>query len=193
LQRSQYQDLSQFRLPDGSRGRSAWFVQFWWVFDALFVRSTPQAFYSWRRFALRLFGAKIGSKVLIRPGVRIIYPWKVTIGDHSWIGDNVTLYSIDEITIGEHCVVSQEAYLCAGTHDCRDISFPLLASPIKVESECWIAVRAFIGPGVSIGRGAVIGACTVVLSDVPTATIVTGSPARQVGIRSTDSRSSRVG
>jgi putative colanic acid biosynthesis acetyltransferase WcaF len=92
---------------------------------------------------------------------------------------------VDEITIGEHCVVSQEAYLCAGTHDYRDISFPLLASPIKVESECWIAARAFVGPGVSIGRGAVIGACTVVLSDVPTATIVAGSPAHKVGIRAT--------
>ena len=185
MQRSRFQDLSQFRLPKKSRGRSAWFIQFWWLFDALFVRPTPQMFFFWRRFALRLFGAKIGYNVLIRPGVRITYPWKVVIGDHSWIGDNVTLYSVAEITIGEHCVVSQEAYLCAGTHDYCDISFPLLASPIKVESECWIAARAFVGPGVSIGRGAVIGACTVVLSDVPTATIVAGSPAHKVGIRAT--------
>ena len=140
-------------------------------------------FYSWRRFALRLFGAKVGRNVLIRPGVRVTFPWKVVIGDYCWIGDNATLYSVDKITIGEHSVVSQEAYLCAGTHDHCDISFPLVASPITVESECWIAARAFVGPGIRIGRGAVVGACSVILSDVPSATIVVGAPARTVGTR----------
>jgi putative colanic acid biosynthesis acetyltransferase WcaF len=183
VQRNQFQDLSRFRPPGGFRGRSAWFVQLWWLFDALLVRPTPQTLYSWRRFALRLFGAKIGRNVLIRPGVRVTFPWKVVIGDHSWIGDNVTLYSIATITIGEHSVVSQEAYLCTGTHDHSDISFPLVASPITVEPECWIAARAFVGPGVRIGRGAVVGACSVLLSDVPPATIVTGFPARTLGIR----------
>src|SRR6266511_487103 len=97
LQRNQFQDLSRFRLPKGSRRRSAWFVQLWWLFDALFVRSTPQVLYSWRRFVLRLFGAKIGRNVLIRPGARVTFPWKVVIGDHCWIGDNATLYSVAEI------------------------------------------------------------------------------------------------
>ena len=143
----------------------------------------PQAFYPWRRFVLRLFGAKIGYKVLIRPGVRVTFPWKVAIGDYCWIGDNATLYSIAPVTIGEHSVISQEAYLCTGTHDHRKVSFPLVASPITVEPECWISARAFIGPGVRIERGAVVGACSVVLSDVPTATIVAGVPARTVGLR----------
>lgn len=183
MQPNKFQDLSRFRLPKGSRGRPAWFVQLWWIFDALFVRSTPQALYSWRRFAWLLFGAKVGRRVLIRPGVRVTFPWKVVIGDHCWIGDNATLYNIDAITIGEHCVVSQEAYLCAGTHDHCDISFPLIAAPVTVEPECWIAARAFIGPGVRIARGAVVGACSVVLSDVASGTIVAGVPARAVGIR----------
>src|SRR5258707_536029 len=135
LRESQFQDLTRFRPPEGYRGRAAWFVQFWWLFDALFVRSSPQVLYSWRRFALRIFGAKIGRNVLIRPGVRVTFPWKVEIGDRCWIGDNATLNSIAEITIGEHSVISQEAYLCTGTHDHSDISFSLVASPIVVEPE----------------------------------------------------------
>jgi putative colanic acid biosynthesis acetyltransferase WcaF len=183
LQENKFQDLSKFRLPEGCRGRPAWFVQLWWIFDTLFVRPTPQFFYSWRRFVLRLFGAKVGHNVLIRPRVRITYPWKVEIGDHCWIGDNAMLYSIAKITIGQHSVISQNAYLCAGTHDHRDISFPLVASPITIESECWIAAGAFIGPGVVVGHGAVVGACSVVLSNVEPAAIVAGVPARNVGIR----------
>jgi putative colanic acid biosynthesis acetyltransferase WcaF len=180
---NQFQDLSRFQLPEASRGRPAWFVQLWWLFDAIFVRSTPQVLYSWRRFALRLFGARVGSKVLIRPGVRVTFPWNVVIGDHCWIGDNATLYSVAKIAIGEHSVVSQDAYLCAGTHDHGDVSFPLIASPITIEPECWIAARAFVGPGVRIGHGAVVGCCSVVLSNVPPATIVAGIPAHTVGLR----------
>ena len=180
-----FQDLSQFRSSKGGRGRPAWFVQLWWLFDAVLVRPTPQVLYSWRRFALRLFGANIGRKVLIRPGVRVTYPWNVTIGDYSWIGDNATLYSIDKIIIGEHSVVSQEAYLCTGTHDHRSMAFPLVAAPITVESECWIAARAFIGPGINIGRGAVVGACSVLFSDVPSGAVAAGAPARVVGMRET--------
>src|ERR1700730_16962870 len=179
----QFQDLTRFRPPGGYRGRPAWFVQLWWCFDALFVRPSPQVFYSWRRFALRMFGAKIGRNVLIRPGGRVIFPWKLEIRDHCGVGDDATLYNIAEITIGENSVVSQDAYLCTGTHDHCDASFPLVASPITVESECWIAARAFIGPGVRIGRGAVVGACSVLLSDVQPGTIVAGVPAHVVGTR----------
>jgi putative colanic acid biosynthesis acetyltransferase WcaF len=149
------------------------------------VRPTPQVLYSWRRFALRLFGAKVGRNVLIRPGVRVTFPWNVVIGDHCWIGDNATLYSVGTITIGEHSVVSQDAYVCSGTHDYSDISFPLVVSPITVEPECWIAARAFVGPGVRMGRGAVVGACSVLLSDVAPGMIVAGVPARIVGTRKT--------
>src|SRR5260370_15395470 len=117
---SRFQDLSKFRMADGIRGRPAWFIQLWFIFDTIFVRPTPQVLYCWRRFAWRLFGAKVGRKVLIRPGVRVIFPWKVTIGDYCWIGDNATLYSVAQITIGAHSVISQEAYLCAGAHDYCD-------------------------------------------------------------------------
>jgi putative colanic acid biosynthesis acetyltransferase WcaF len=183
LQTNEFQDLSRFRIPEGARGRPAWFVQLWWVFEAIFVRPTPQALFTWRRFALQLFGAKIGVNVHIRPGVRITYPWNVMIGDYCWIGDNATLYSIGRITIGAHSVISQDAYLCAATHDHSDISFPLVVSPIVIEPECWIAARAFVGPGVRMCHGAVAGAGSVVLSDVAPGAIVAGVPARFVKTR----------
>ena len=179
----QFQDIASFKRPDERRGRSAWFVQFWWIFEALLVRPTPQVLYAWRRFAWRLFGARVGRNVLIRPGVHVTFPWNVEIGDYCWIGDNVTLYSIAQITIAEHSVVSQEAYLCTASHDHLDPSFPLITSPITLESECWIAARVFVGPGVRIGRGAVVGACSLIVSDAPPATIMAGIPARKIGER----------
>lgn len=183
LTANEFQDLTLFEPAPGARGRPAWFVQLWWMVDALLVRPTPQALFAWRRFVLRRFGAQIGSNVKIRPGVRVTYPWKLKVGDNCWIGDDATLYTIDEISLGDHVVISQGAYLCAGTHDARDISFPVVAGSISIGSETWIATRAFIGPGIRVGRGAVVGACSVVQSDVPPATIYAGFPARAVRTR----------
>ncbi len=132
---------------------------------------------------LRLFGAKIGKDVRIRPSVRITYPWKVEIGDHSWVGDNVELYSLGPIRIGSNAVVSQGSYLCGGTHDYRDPLFSISASPVIVEDEAWVAAQAFIAPGITIGRGAVVGARSLVLSDVPPGMIASGHPARVKGPR----------
>ena len=140
-------------------------------------RSTCSLGGGWR---LILFGAKIGKHVLIRPGVSVTYPWNLTIGDYVWIGDNVILYSVAEISIGSHSVISQEAYLCAGTHDYRDVSFPFVSAPIQVADECWIAARVFIGPGVKIGHAAVIGAGSIVMKDVDPLAIMVGNPAKFV-------------
>ena len=177
------QDLARSRVPPGFRGRSAVFVQFWWICQTLLIHASPQAFYGWRRAILRLFGAKIGFGVLIRPSVVITYPWKVAIGDHSWIGDNAELYSLGPITIEDNVVVSQGSYLCAATHDFEDDTFPLVAGPIVVEREAWIAAQCFIAPGVTIGAGSVAGARSVVLEDVPPGVIVAGHPAKIIGTR----------
>ena len=142
--------------------------------------------FGWRRLALILFGAKIGKHVLIRPGVRVTYPWNLTIGDYVWIGDDAILYSVAEISIGSHSVVSQEAYLCAGTHDYRDVSFSFVSAPISIASECWIGARAFIGPGVEVGHAAVIGAGSIVMKSVDAETIVAGNPAKVVGRRTAE-------
>ncbi len=94
--------LNKFSIPVGFRGKSALCVQLWWCVQATLFALSPQFMYRWRAFLLRLFGAKVGQGVIIRPSVRITYPWKVAIGDYSWIGDDVVLYSLGEISIGSN-------------------------------------------------------------------------------------------
>jgi putative colanic acid biosynthesis acetyltransferase WcaF len=170
------QDLSVFKLPLGFRGRPAWFVQIWWIAQALLFHLSPQALYGWRRLLLRLFGASIGKDVMIRPSVEVTYPWKLSIGDHSWIGDRVTLYTLGNISIGENAVVSQHSYLCTGSHDYTHSTFDIYAVPIHIGDESWLAANVFVGPGVTVGDGAVVGACSVVLKDVPTGMVCIGNP-----------------
>ena len=129
---------------------------------------------------LRLFGAKVGKNVLIRPTVRITYPWKVAIGEYSWIGDHAELYSLGRIDIGSNVVISQNSYLCAATHNYKNINFEIVEEPITIEEQVWIAADVFVAPGVRIGRGAVIGARSSVFEDMPEGMICLGSPARAV-------------
>jgi len=175
-----WQDLSTFKLPPGFRGRSAVMVQLWWIVQATLFRWSPQGFYGWRRFLLRLFSAKVGKSVIIRPSVGITYPWKVTIGDYSWIGDDVVLYSLGEIDIGANAVISQRSYLCAGGHDFKKVTFDICAKSIHVGDEAWVATDVFIAPGVQIGKGAVVGARSSVFSDMPDGMVCMGSPAKPV-------------
>jgi putative colanic acid biosynthesis acetyltransferase WcaF len=175
-----YQDLARFRTPAGFRGRSAVFVQLWWLVDALLFRPSPQILFGWRRWLLRLFGAEIGRGVLIRPSVRITYPWKVAIGDYAWVGDDAILYSLADIRIGAHTVVSQLSHLCTGSHAIESASFAITAAPITIGSQCWIASDVFVAPGITIGDGAVVGARSTVFHDLPPAMICTGTPARSV-------------
>jgi putative colanic acid biosynthesis acetyltransferase WcaF len=177
------QDLSLFRLERNFRGRSAIFVQLWWIVQSTLFGCSPQFMYGWRRALLRLFGAHIGANVLIRPSVRVTYPWKLRVGDHSWIGDNVELYTLGAITIGNHAVVSQGSYLCTGTHDYRDPAFKIEARPIVVEDEAWVAAQVFVAPGVHVGRRAVIGARSLVLADIPDDAVAMGHPAQVRGTR----------
>src|SRR5690349_13552741 len=107
MQHSPLQDLAQFRLPAAFRGRPGWFVQLWWIVQATLFGCSPQFMFGWRRMLLRLFGARVGDGVLVRPSARITYPWKVRIGAHSWIGDNAVLYSLGEIEVGTNAVISQ--------------------------------------------------------------------------------------
>lgn len=174
------QRLDQFTLPKNFRGRSALVVQLWWFVHVVLFKSSPQMMYGWRRFLLRLFGAKIGKNVIIRPSVTVTYPWKVSIGDDSWIGDDVVLYSLGEIEIGANAVVSQKSYLCAGSHDYTDETFPIWSKKIIIESECWLATDVYVAPGVTIGRGTVVGARSSVFKDLPAGKVCMGTPAKVV-------------
>ena len=119
-------DLRKYDQSDFDRGRAGWYVFLWWFVQAVTFPLTLHNMSGIRCAILRLFGADIGKGVLIRPTARFTYPWKVTIGDYSWIGDDVVLYSLDEIHIGSHCVVSQKSYICTGSHVIKDPAFGLL-------------------------------------------------------------------
>lgn len=175
-----HQNISLFKLPPGFRGRPGWYVQLWWLVQATLFRASPQFAYGFRAFLLRLFGAKIGIKTVIRPSATITYPWKVSIGDYSWIGDDVVLYSLGEITIGNHAVVSQRSYICAADHDLKQVDFPIRAFPVYIEDQAWLATDVYIAPGITIGKGAVIGARSSVFKDMPAGMVCMGSPCRAV-------------
>ena len=174
------QELNTFKQPQNFRGKAGWFVQLWWIIEALFFRTSPQFMFAWRRFLLRSFGAKIGKKVLIRSSVRTQYPWKVSIGNFSWIGDDVVLYSLGIIDIGNNVVISQKSYLCTGTHDYKQNDFPIYCMPIIIEDECWLATDVYVAPGVTIGQKTVVGARSSVFKSLPSNKVCIGSPAKPV-------------
>ena len=170
------QDLSRFSMPPGFRGRSEVAVQLWWLVQATVFHWSPQFSYGFRRWLLRCFGAKVGRGVVIRPTVTITYPWKVSLGDYAWVGDDVVLYSLGEIEIGAHSVVSQSSYLCAADHDYTQPDFPIRARKITIGPEAWVAADVFVAPGVTIGQGAVIGARSSVFKDMPVGMVCFGYP-----------------
>jgi putative colanic acid biosynthesis acetyltransferase WcaF len=178
-----YQQLDQFEVPPNFRGRSKVYVQLWWLVQSTLFAMSPQAMYGWRASLLRLFGASIGKRTVIRASVKIPYPWKLKIGDYCHIGDEVNLYTYGEIEIGDCAVVSQRSYICTGYHDYTSPAFDLIAKKIVIESEVWVATDVFVAPGVTIGHGAVVGARSSVFHDVPPGSISVGTPARVVGQR----------
>jgi putative colanic acid biosynthesis acetyltransferase WcaF len=177
---SNFQDLSKFILPKQFRGKPGWFVQLWWLVQAIFCNHSPQVIFGWRRFWYRLFGAKIGKGVLIRPSVKCVYPWKLSIGDHSWVGDDVSLYTLGEIEIGSDTVISQKCYLSTGSHDYTSPTFDIFAKKITIGNGVWLASDVFVAPGVTIGDGTVVGARSTVLHDLPGGMICYGNPAKLI-------------
>ena len=174
------QDLNTYKTPEGFRGRSAVTVQLWWLVQATLFALSPQFFYGWRRFLARSFGAKIGKNVLLRPSVKMTYPWKISIGDNSWIGDDVVLYSLGEIEIGSNTVISQRSYICTGSHNYTNSTFPIYSKKNKIGNQCWIATDVFVSPGVTIDDGAVVGARSTVTKNIEAYTINIGSPSKKV-------------
>ena len=172
------QNLSKYKTPKNFRGKSKITVQLWWLVYTILFRPSPQLMYGWRRFLLRCFGAKVGKKVILRPTTQITYPWKISIGDYSWIGDDVVLYSLGEIEIGKNVVISQKSYLCTGSHNYLKSDFPIFAKKITIEDEVWLATDVFIAPGITIGKATVVGARSSVYKDLPGNKICIGNPAQ---------------
>jgi len=160
-----------------------------WSLGRLVFRLSPRPCFGWRRFVLRCFGAKIGAHVNTYPTTRIYFPWNLTIGAWSALGEEVFVYNLGSVKVGEKVTISHRAQLCAGTHDYTQPTLPLLKPPISIQSQAWICADAFIGPAVTVGEGAIVGACSVVMKNVEAWTIVAGNPARPVKKRELKSMS----
>ena len=149
-----------------------------WGLGQLLFRFSPRPFFAWRRFILRLFGAKIGKAVNFYSSTRIYFPWNLTIGAWSAVGEDALIYNLGPVVIGEKVTISQRVHVCAGTHDYTKPDMPLVKTQITIGSQSWICADAFIGPGVNIGEAAIVGARSVVVKDVPAWHIVGGNPAK---------------
>ncbi|MEO8617120.1 MAG: putative colanic acid biosynthesis acetyltransferase [Luteolibacter sp.] len=154
-----------------------------WTLCAPFFRYSPRLLWGWRRYLLRMFGAKVGCHVHIHPSARIFIPWNLTIGDWSSVGFDALLYNLGPLLIGEKVTISQRAHLCGGSHDFRDPAMTLLKLPVTIGDRAWICADAFIGPGVNVGQEAVVAARAVVVKDVEPRTVVGGNPAKVISTR----------
>lgn len=150
----------------------------WRTVWLLAYRPSPKIFHGWRRFLLRLFGAKIATDAHPYPSVKIWAPWNLEMGPLSCLGPDVDCYCVDRVVIGARATVSQYSFICTATHDYHDPLMPLVTAPIVIGERAWVAADAFIGPGVTIGDGAVVGARSSVYRNVEAQTVVVGNPAR---------------
>ena len=162
----------------GMRGRAA--RQIWNLAWIVLFRPTPRPCHAWRRFLLRCFGATVGPRAHIYAGARIWAPWNLVVGADACIADGAEVYNPCLITLGERAVVSQGAYLCGASHDYTQWAFPLLAASITVGPHAWVAARAIVHMGVTIGEGAVIGAGSVVTRSMPAWTVCAGVPCHPI-------------
>lgn len=155
-----------------------------WHLVWLFLMSwTPKCLNRWRVFLFRCFGAKIHGRPFVFPSARVHVPWNVEFYRSACLGPNCTVYSLGRVILRERCVISQEAYLCGGSHDFDSRRNPLLVGDIDIGQDVFIGARAFVLPGVTIGDEAVVGAMSVVAKDVAPRQIVAGNPARVIGQR----------
>jgi putative colanic acid biosynthesis acetyltransferase WcaF len=159
---------------------------FWNLSWMLLASWTPPQLRTWRRYLLQMFGARIARTANVYGSAKIWYPANLEMGDYACLGPRSIAYSMAKITLEPYALVSQGAHLCAGTHDVEDVHFQLRARPIHIGRRAWIAAEAFVGPGVTIGEGAVLGARACAMRDIADWAICTGNPAtkiRERGVR----------
>ncbi len=174
--------LDRFDKRGFDRGRPAWVEALWLVVQGLFFSSwVPGSAH--RAWLLRRFGAAVGHGVVIKPGVRVKFPWRLMIGDHVWIGEDAWIDNLATVTIRDHCCISQGAYLCTGSHDWASPTFDLITKPIEVHEHAWLGAQSVVAPGVVVNEGAVLALGSVATQNLESWQIHQGVPARPVAPR----------
>jgi putative colanic acid biosynthesis acetyltransferase WcaF len=186
-------DLSVYTTGDFDRGAPRWKEACWVLCKALFFMAPIPWPSGFRVLLLRLFGARIGAGVVIRSGVNVTFPWKLAVGDHTWIGESAWLLNLAPIAVESHVCISQRAFLCTGSHEHRKPTFDLITRPITLRHGCWVAAQAVVCPGVEIGPGAVLGAGSVAAEDIPERRVARGNPAAVVPLTQPAARRDEAG
>jgi len=174
--------LDQFNNEQFDRGRPVWLEALWIVCqNLLFSSGIPGS--GWRCRLLRLFGAKVATGVVIKPHVRIKFPWKLELHEYCWLGENAWLDNLDWIRVGAHVCISQGAYLCTGNHNWASPQFDLITGEIRIEASCWIGAFAKVGPGITLAPGSVITMGSVLSQSTNPDGIYAGNPAQVIAQR----------
>lgn len=162
------------------RGRSPFVEALWYLVKRFFFLSAWPLPSGFKAGVLRLFGAQIGVGVVLKPRINIHFPWKLSIGDYTWIGEEVFILNFEPVKIGAHCCISQRAFLCTGNHDYTKPAMPYRNAPIIVEDGAWVGAQVFVAPGVIIGTEAVATAGSLVIKDLPAAMVCSGNPCQPI-------------
>ena len=171
-------DLSKYTVGDYRPGASLLRRALWYIAGATLVDSYLLPFSPAKSALLRLFGARMGRGVVIKPKVNIKYPWRLEVGDHTWLGEEVWIDNLADVRLGSNVCLSQGAYLLTGNHNYKDRNFTLITAGIVIEDGAWVGARAVVCPGVSVGRGAVVAVQSVLTTSAESGTIYRGNPAR---------------
>jgi putative colanic acid biosynthesis acetyltransferase WcaF len=172
-------DLSSFSNPDYKPGSKLKRV-LWYLVGKAFINSYFLPLSSWKRFWLKAFGAKIGKGVVIKPKVNIKYPWFLEVGDYSWIGENVWIDNLSQVTIGKNVCISQGALILCGNHNYKKSTFDLMVKPIHIEDGVWICAQSTVVQGVRCGSHSILGVGAVALENLEPYTIYSGNPAQKL-------------
>ena len=155
----------------------------WYFINIIFFKSSLFPFNSLKLFLLRLFGCSLGKGVVIKPNVNIKYPWKLSLGNYVWIGEQVWIDNLDNVTVGNHVCISQGAILICGSHDYKKPSFDLITKEIILNDGVWVGTKSIILPGVVAESHAILSAGSVMSKNLENYTIYRGNPAEKVGLR----------
>ncbi|MEM9213294.1 MAG: WcaF family extracellular polysaccharide biosynthesis acetyltransferase [Cyanobacteria bacterium P01_F01_bin.150] len=173
--------LKEYALPTNySPGAALWKQLLWYYLGFPLVKSRLMPFSSLKIWLLKAFGATVGTGVRIKPGVRIKFPWKLTIGDHCWLGESAWIDNVGPITIGDNVCLSQGVYLCTGNHDWSLPTFDLRLGEIHIQSGSWLGAKSVVGPSVTVGEGAILTLGSVATRSLQPMTIYAGNPAQAV-------------
>jgi putative colanic acid biosynthesis acetyltransferase WcaF len=169
-------NLASYSPRDFDRGASGLKEITWTLVSSCFFKTSLPFPSALRCALLRLFGARVGQRVVIRSQISITFPWRLDLGDDVWLGEGVMILSLASVRIESNVCISQRAFLCTGSHEFGRETFDLVTQPITIHTQSWVAAQAFVGPGVEVGTGSLVGAGCVVTESVPARSFAKGNP-----------------